>query len=128
MPPGAKYVGRGSRWGNPFRVGGRYASRTAFHDSPYPTHDHRALGTTEHPAWSPWPAWTEVVAEVRDRAHAVELFRDHVAYNDDVWVPEVIRGELAGWDLACWCPLPEPGEPDHCHAAVLLRLANGEPL
>lgn len=30
---------------------------------------------------------------------------------------------LRGKDLACTCPLPEPGEPDHCHAAVLLELA-----
>ncbi|MDX2702188.1 DUF4326 domain-containing protein [Streptomyces sp. PA03-6a] len=31
---------------------------------------------------------------------------------------------LRGKDLACTCPLPEPGQPDHCHAAVLLQLAN----
>ncbi|WP_165368501.1 DUF4326 domain-containing protein [Serinicoccus sediminis] len=30
-----------------------------------------------------------------------------------------IRDELAGRDLACWCPLDEP-----CHADVLLKLAN----
>lgn len=32
--------------------------------------------------------------------------------------------ELRGKNLACWCPLPEPGEPDHCHAAVLMEIAN----
>ena len=32
--------------------------------------------------------------------------------------------ELRGKNLACWCALPSPGEPDHCHAAVLLELAN----
>jgi hypothetical protein len=31
--------------------------------------------------------------------------------------------ELRGKDLACTCPLPEPGQPDHCHAAVLIELA-----
>jgi hypothetical protein len=31
---------------------------------------------------------------------------------------------LRGKDLACTCPLPEPGQPDLCHAAVLIRLAN----
>lgn len=31
---------------------------------------------------------------------------------------------LRGKDLACTCPLPEPGRPDHCHAAVLIKLAN----
>jgi hypothetical protein len=30
-----------------------------------------------------------------------------------------IRAELAGRDLACWCPLDQP-----CHADVLLELAN----
>jgi hypothetical protein len=31
------------------------------------------------------------------------------------------RRELAGKDLACWCPLDQP-----CHADVLLELANPE--
>ena len=31
---------------------------------------------------------------------------------------------LRGKKLACWCPLPETGEPDNCHAALLLELAN----
>ena len=31
---------------------------------------------------------------------------------------------LRGFNLACWCRLPEDGEPDICHAAVLLKLAN----
>ena len=35
-----------------------------------------------------------------------------------------IRAELAGRDLACWCALPAEGEPDICHAAVLLEIAN----
>lgn len=34
---------------------------------------------------------------------------------------EVVRRELAGKDLACWCPLTEP-----CHADVLLGVANSE--
>src|SRR5262249_11115915 len=32
---------------------------------------------------------------------------------------------LRGKNLACWCSLPREGEPDNCHAAVLLELANG---
>lgn len=31
---------------------------------------------------------------------------------------------LRGKNLACWCELPAPWEPDHCHAAILLELAN----
>ena len=34
------------------------------------------------------------------------------------------RKELRGHNLACWCPLPEPGQNDLCHAAVLLEIAN----
>ncbi len=32
--------------------------------------------------------------------------------------------ELRGKNLACWCPSPDPDEPDHCHAAVLLAFVN----
>ena len=31
--------------------------------------------------------------------------------------------KLKGKNLACWCPLPKGGEPDLCHAAVLMELA-----
>ena len=31
---------------------------------------------------------------------------------------------LRGKNLACWCALPKPGEPDICHAGVLLELAD----
>lgn len=31
---------------------------------------------------------------------------------------------LRGKNLACWCHLPAPGEPDICHAKVLLEIAN----
>lgn len=34
----------------------------------------------------------------------------------------MVRRELAGRDLVCWCPLDAP-----CHADVLLRIANAEP-
>ena len=33
-----------------------------------------------------------------------------------------VRAELAGHDLACWCPLDQP-----CHADVLLDIANPTP-
>jgi hypothetical protein len=32
---------------------------------------------------------------------------------------------LRGKHLACWCPPPEGGGADACHAAVLIALANG---
>jgi hypothetical protein len=36
--------------------------------------------------------------------------------------------QLRGKNLGCWCPLPMPGQPDVCHGAVLLELANLEPI
>jgi hypothetical protein len=34
--------------------------------------------------------------------------------------------ELRGFNVACWCELPKPGEPDVCHGAVLLEIANAD--
>jgi hypothetical protein len=105
IPTGATYVGRGrgdyGRYGNPFVVG----------------------------------------VDADDRAHATALYREWLEHNSyDVhppnispeqrramddrrdWILEHAR-ELAGRDLACWCPPPAPGQPDHCHAIVLLHLA-----
>ncbi len=52
-------------------------------------------------------------------AEVVAIYRDWVAYAAPFTVDDV-RRELAGRDLACWCPLDQP-----CHADVLLELANG---
>lgn len=98
MPADAVYVGRGrgdyGKWGNPF------------------------------------PAYDR---SVKERALATLLFANLLAARSSHPLPEhlmpypsdeEIRAELAGRDLACWCPLPEPGQPDHCHGAVLLAVAN----
>lgn len=53
------------------------------------------------------------------RTDAVDLFRGMLLGN---WGEEhdyPLIHELAGRDLACWCPLDSP-----CHADVLLELAN----
>jgi hypothetical protein len=43
------------------------------------------------------------------------------------WYPPLseIQAKLGGKNLACWCALPAPNEADHCHAAILLEIANG---
>lgn len=61
--------------------------------------------------------------KVEDRRHAWRLFQGHAPHNETLVA--AARTELRGKNLACWCPLPEPGEPDACHAAVLLVIANG---
>lgn len=119
MPPGALYVGRGrgSRWHNPFAVvkiktGWRLIdtgrrSRTLV-DEPQ----------TFAPADKPYALLM-----------AGRLFRLHTSSPNGLYhygpaTLERLRRELAGRDLACWCPLPAPGETDWCHAAHLLTLAN----
>lgn len=98
-------VARPSRWGNPYRV-------SACH----PVHG--------------WPM---------SREEAVALYRETIAIGtvrllggtEAAYRPvgtlhpkEAVITFLRGHNLACWCPLPKPGEPDVCHAAVLLEITN----
>lgn len=56
-------------------------------------------------------------------ARAVEHYR-HMMTKDTVRARidcAIIRAELAGKDLACWCKTTDP-----CHADVLLEIANGD--
>ena len=46
---------------------------------------------------------------------AVAVFKANLPISMDL-------SELRGKNLACFCALPKPGEPDHCHAACLLEL------
>jgi hypothetical protein len=94
MPEGVIFVGRPSKWGNPWRVG-----------------DHALVTWPYHPDVDVQTAREVVITPTL----AVELYRQ--AFTPDA--PEA-RTELAGRDLACWCPLDMP-----CHADVLLELANG---
>jgi hypothetical protein len=89
MPEGAMSVARPTMWGNPFIVG--------------------------HPLGFPYSEMYGAV--VRDRAHAVEIFRAYA--NITCGYSLLARRDLAGRDLACWCPPDEP-----CHADVLLEVAN----
>lgn len=95
--PDAVIVARPSKWGNPYRVG----DNSGFYGIPH------------------------------DRETVVIFFKFDMEYGDGLWweagnrylTVADVRAELAGRDLACWCPLPAPGDPDVCHAAVLLELA-----
>ena len=96
-PEGAIVVARPTRWGNPHRI------------------------VPGAPAMVVEPCGTEhIAAPGEERGLAVRLFRETL-YDDFIGYPSLdeIRSELAGHDLACWCPLDQP-----CHADVLLELAN----
>lgn len=105
MPEGAVYVSQPTKWGNPFRWSDY---RPIVHD------------------WKGEPVSRS--AAVR-RRHAVTGFRTAVAYGaglPDYPSKDEIRRDLDGKDLACCCPLPEPGEIAWCRARVLLEIANGD--
>jgi hypothetical protein len=116
-PEGALYVGRGSRYGNPFKIGSGYRTRGVL-DCPSPIGGPYVPGTYTcrdimgH----------EVIYEakpVADAAEAVALF-ERLFEREWKWsFPNLVR-DLHGKDLMCWCPLDQP-----CHADVLLEIANG---
>lgn len=98
MPDGAVYVGRPTKWGNPWTV-----------------HVHTLRCAPLH-ALCP-------VSVADDRADATRKYRHALLYplQGQPRVPDLddIRYELRGKDLACWCSLDHP-----CHADVLLEIAN----
>jgi hypothetical protein len=114
LPEGAVYVGRPSRWGNPFRI---YKG-------------HSSIGPMWHVARESWrhiPASECVYGYVTSSSgsmgpgEAVALYRDlmRVRARDEAKRLREWLAPLVGKDLACWCPLDQP-----CHADVLLEIAN----
>jgi hypothetical protein len=83
MPEGAVYVGRGSRFGNPFRV---------------------TNGKCDHPDCSPQahPPITRAKAVAAYRLWLHGMLQREPAFTD----------VLSGKDLACWCPLDQPCHAD----------------
>lgn len=105
-PEQATYVGRPTRFGNPFRVtldpdtkGWHVVARSGFGVGTFPS-------------------------DLEARRYATDAFRVWITQPEQEETLRLFRALLHGRDLTCWCPLPEPGQPDHCHAAVLLELAN----
>jgi Domain of unknown function (DUF4326) len=125
MPEGAVNVARSGhdigRWGNPFRVGHKVRLPGRWGTEAEPYAGNLAPGLYGPAGSSPGFE----IRLVRDRADAVALYSAYYGVTWDERDRERIRRELAGHDLACWCPPPEPGQPDICHGAVLLRMANG---
>lgn len=110
MPENTVYVGRGSKWGNPFIVG---------KPAPNPTVGiHSKDGLLLVPAEKPRTVASRDDATRRFAYLLIEPFINRHNYPDYPTLAEV-KAELAGKNLACWCPLDTP-----CHADVLLEIAN----
>jgi hypothetical protein len=107
-PEGAVYVGRPTRFGNPARL-----IRV----------DHGQLIVRWDPNGIPVGTWPGDGVEAR--RYATELYASWINQPEQESARKLFRALLYGRDLLCWCPLPEPGQPDHCHGAVLLKLAAG---
>ena len=98
MPAGTVYVGRPSKWGNDFRVS-KYKHGFIVRNG--------NVGLNGHIYETKLSA-----SKVCVKVYAQNI-RQRVIYKD------IDLSELAGKDLACWCPLDQP-----CHADVLIELAN----
>jgi hypothetical protein len=107
LPDGAIVVSRPSRFGNPFKVGERLWPGSPLW--PYLTQS--MPGGT---------AGSKMITPV-DRAIVVEAHRLWLTSQPHLMA--AVREQLGGRDLACWCPLPHPGQVDVCHAATLLAIA-----
>ena len=136
----ARYVGRGTRWGNPFQFGHdqyglvRYGPRhTERFGREWDYEGRISAPGASHDLWFAADDVVKTFVRLATRDEVVELFRLTIldptpgmllAYPSarghflDVTVGD-IRRELAGHDLVCWC---RPDQP--CHADVLLELAN----
>lgn len=123
MPSGAIYVGRPTRWGNPFNfrsgeycwaalsfgcrsdaAGRQEASVRAYRDWIAPPHGRQTISFEEQPKLGFSTA--EVALGPAIKAGAAPSLAE-------------IRETLGGHDLVCWCSLDQP-----CHADILLVLAN----
>lgn len=96
MPPVTVKVDRTTKWGNPYRIG-------------------KPMDMAVARRWDWKISRPDRVCDTADQA--VKLFRITLEFDDaSKWV---LRQELRGKNLACWCSLDQP-----CHADVLLDLAN----
>jgi len=119
LPADAINVARPSRYGNPFKIGAKFIAPGHFGARSSPYHGDLPPGEYSRIAQGPF-----TIGLVGDRNHAVALFVDWIQH-EPAWKVEYVGPELAGHDLACWCPPPEPGQPDICHAAATIAWVNG---
>lgn len=131
MPEGAVYVGRGSKWGNPFQLRTRYGlARVPAASNPGKPWEYEGRISADGARHDYHHSdGTVTVCHVRymTAAEVVECYRQYITGGG--WPLDFISkahrrldpSELRGKDLACWCPLDQS-----CHADVLLEIANRE--
>lgn len=105
-PHPAIYVGRGSRWGNPYKPGRTYRQSRV---TPAGHIEYRLHTVTDNT-----DAATQYADAYRTTGWGMYSGIDPCRETD-------IHQTLGGHDLMCWCPLDQP-----CHADTLIHLANQE--
>jgi hypothetical protein len=118
LPLNAKSVGRPTRWGNEYQIWQNSGDPGWWAEGVQVGHLSRPALVTDMRRFD---------TRAEAHAHAAEGFR--LSLGTPFFRPTVaeIRAKLAGFDLACWCPLLAPdGSPMPCHADILLRVARGE--
>lgn len=123
MPEGAIYVGRPSRFGNPWQAArehGLWTVRQGDRDCwvPVPLETRAHAGEYAVQYFRSWLLHDVVPGHTRPRLQLIAPRRQKILD---------ALPELRGHDLACWCPLDDGhGRRTPCHADVLLELANGK--
>lgn len=112
MPASAVYVGRPTKWGNPFIIDGHevfsqygknwwgFASEDAA----------RAWAVASYEELLGWGIGRIIDYPSPGELQAFDQHRERILTS---------AAEIVGLDLACWCPLDQP-----CHADILLRFVN----
>lgn len=118
----AVIVDRTSRYGNPFVITDGFAVQ-APDGEPYNGRQWTCRTNADARGWASdlYAQWLDGAGPDTYRLNGRTFDRRRV-------LAAIAAGVLTGRDLACTCPLPEPGEPDHCHAVVLMRRAAKRPL
>ena len=135
-PTDVVVVSRPSRWGNPFRYRDKTCGLVRYQPSLPSVFEYEGRISAHgmsHPYYHPDGHIADYRVRWATRAEIVELFRRTLLKPDRGMLGaypsaegrflkvtvEDVRRELAGRDLACWCPVDQP-----CHADVLLEVAN----
>lgn len=126
----AIYVGRGTKWGSPFRLRTAYAlarvPAVTYPDREWEYEGRISAAGMRHDYYH--PDGRIIRCDIRNMtpAETVECYRSLILRSG--WpidwttrtAPTIdeLRAELAGHDLVCWCPADQA-----CHADILIELA-----
>lgn len=121
MPPNTVYVGRGSKWGNPFRV-------VQYHDKKWAIKTDGTPRCTTILINNTHATYNSKEDATKDAIKCYNLWLTPYTHDNrdnliDFYISiaqvEHIIYHLKGKNLACWCGINEM-----CHADILLDIAN----